>query len=195
MKRKKKYQFLTLVLTIGMFFINGEYAMAATGLSEAEESILERLTEGVEMNGMVVRPPTAYLNQAENEFMKNKVDITMEQAAVINLKLDEIAEIVKTMDLYDITHYKNSSTARKLVTLVEEVAAEANYTVSIDIANKSFNIVNSNGNYVFMAKNVINQTGFDLSLSVIVGSILISFIPICYVIASKMKLFVKPMKA
>ncbi|MDF2943027.1 MAG: hypothetical protein K0S01_1885 [Herbinix sp.] len=193
---KRKYHFLTLVvLTIGMFFINSGYAMAATGLSEAEELVLERLNEGVAMNGIVVRPPTAYLNQAENEFMKNEVDITMEQAAVINLKLDEVAKLVKTMDMYDVVHYKNSSTAKKLITLVEEAAAEANYTVSVDIANKSFNIMNSKGNYVFMAKDVINQTGFDLTPTVIVGGIMFSLLPLSFVIASRKKLFAKCVKA
>jgi hypothetical protein len=192
---KRKYHFLTLVLTIGMFFINSEYAMAATGLSEAEETILERLTEGVEMNGIIVRPPVSYLNQIENELVKNEVDITEEQAALINLKIEEAAELVKTVSMEDIVHFKNSDTAKRLIVLVEEVAEVANYTVLIDIENESFNVLNSNGNYVFMAKNVINQTGFDITPTIIVGCVLISFLPLCFVMANKMKLFVKPVKA
>jgi hypothetical protein len=192
---KRKYHFLTLVLTIGMFFMNSEYAMAATGLSEAEETILERLTEGVEMNGIIVRPPVSYLNQIENELVKNEVDITEEQAALINLKIEEAAELVKTVSMEDIVHFKNSDTAKRLIVLVEEVAEVANYTVLIDIENESFNVLNSNGNYVFMAKNVINQTGFDITPTIIVGCVLISFLPLCFVMANKMKLFVKPVKA
>jgi len=192
---KRKYRFLTIVLAVGMFFINSEYAMAATGLSEAEELILERLSEGVEMNGIIVRPPASYLNQAENELMKNGVDITKEQAEIINLKIEEAAELVNTVSMDDIVHFKNSDTAKKLMIFVEEAAAVVNYTVSFDITKGTFNILNSEGNYVFMAKDVINQTGYDMTSTAIVGSVLLSLLVVCFVIASRMKLFVNMVEA
>jgi hypothetical protein len=189
---KRRYRFLTLVLTIGMLFMNTEYAMAATGLSEAEESILDRLTEGVEMNGMVVRPPVSYLNQIENELIKNDMDITQEQARLINLKIEEAADLVKTVSMEEIVQFKNSDIAKKLIVLLEEVAEIANYTVLIDVENETFNVLDSSDNYVFMAKNVINQTGFQITPTIIVGWILISSLLVCFVIANKMKLFVRP---
>lgn len=192
---KKMYRFLTLVLTIGILFMSTEHAMAATGLSEAEESILDRLTEGVEMNGMVVRPPVSYLNQIENELIKNEMDITQEQARLINLKIEEAADLVKTVSMEEIAHFKNSDIAKNLIVLLEEVAEIANYTLFVDVENETFNVLDSNDNYVFMAKNVINQTGFQITPTIIVGCILLSSLLVCFVIANKMKLFVKPWKA
>ncbi len=192
---KRKYRILTLILTMGLLFINSEFAMAATGLSEEEELILERLSEGVEMNGIKVIPPASYLYQIENELMKNEVDITPEQATVINHKIDEAVELVKDVSIEDLEHFKNSDTAKKLISLVEEATVIADYTVSIDIVNGTINVVNSEGNYVFMAKSVINQTGFDMTQTVIVGCAMITILAAGIVMACKMKLFVKTVKA
>ena len=190
----KKKCILILVLTIGMFLFSSENAMAATGISDAEESILERLSEGIEMNGVIVKMPVSYLNQVENELMKNEVDITAEQAAIIRSKMEEAAEIVATMNMSELMDFNNSDSVKQLIRLVEETASIANYTVSFDFANASANIVDSDGNYVFVAKNTINQTGYDITETIIVGSVLVALLAACIILASKMNLFVKKVK-
>lgn len=190
----KKKCILILVLTMGMFLLSSENAMAATGISDAEESILERLSEGIEMNGVIVKMPVSYLNQVENELMKNEVDITAEQAAIIRSKMDEAAEIVETMNMSELMDFNNSDSVKQLIRLVEETASIANYTVSFDFANASANIVDSDGNYVFVAKNTINQTGYDITETIIVGSVLVALLAACIILASKMNLFVKKVK-
>ena len=190
----KKKCILILVLTIGMFLFSSENAMAATGISDAEESILERLSEGIEMNGVIVNMPVSYLNQVENELMKNEVDITEEQAVIIRSKMDEAAEIVETMNISELMNFNNSNSVKQLIKLVEETASIANYTVSFDFANASANIVDSDGNYVFVAKNTINQTGYDITETIIVGSVLVVLLAACIILASKMNLFVKKVK-
>ena len=190
----KKKSILVFVLTIGMFLINSEYAMAATGISDVEELVLDRLREGIEMNGIVVQIPVSYLNQVENELMKNDIDITAEQAVIVNSKIDEATEMVKTMSMADIVNLKNSDTSKQLIGLVEETAAVLDYSVSINMTDGSVNIINSDGNFVFVTKNAIKQTGFELTETVIVGSILVILLATCIVLADRKNLLVQNMK-
>lgn len=191
----KKKCFIILVLSIGMFLLSTEYAMAATGLSKAEESILDRLKEGIEFNGSLIHLPAAYLNQVENELIRNEEDITAEQAESINNKVDQAAELLKTMSLSDMVNFKNSIIYKQLIVLVEEAAEIVNYSVSIDTAHSKVNVVDSNGNFVFASKNVINQTGFDMTQTVVVGGFLITLLAACIVLADRMKLSVKTLDA
>ncbi|MDF2486113.1 MAG: hypothetical protein K0R46_2281 [Herbinix sp.] len=155
---KKNYLFV-LILTTFWSLNSLDYAMAATGLSEAEQMILNKLEAGVEIDGEMSYLSVSYLNQAENELIKNEIDITVEQAGAIIKKIDEVLAVISGMSLVDITNLQGSEAAFQLLTLIDEAAKEIDYEVSIDISDRSVNIRNPEGDTVFVASNGINQTG------------------------------------
>jgi hypothetical protein len=163
--------------------------LAASGLSEAEVSILDKLHEKFIIGGMEVQIPTSYLNQAENELIKNNVDITPEQAEIIIAKVDEALQIAKTINIRTISDFEQSEAVEKIVVLVKEAASAANYTISVDIFSGSVDIVDPDGNSMYLVKEVINQTGYDLSQSIGVGILLLSMLTACVVVGCKYKLF------
>jgi hypothetical protein len=149
-----------VILTLLFSWIGSGYAMAASGISEAEQSVLDKLRAGAVIDGVKQYLPAIYINQAENEFIGNEVDLTKEQAEAIITKIDEAIAIISDMDDVDMANVQNSEVALKLLTLVGEAAEVVDYKVSLDLSNKSIDIKNSDGDTVFIAKELVNQTGF-----------------------------------
>jgi hypothetical protein len=176
----KKNYLLILIVTLLLPLIGSNNAMAATGVSDAEQLILDKMRAGAEMNGEIKYLPVAYLNQAENEFISNKVDLTVEQAELIISKIDDAVDIISELDTVDMVNIQNSEVALQLLTLVSEVATEVDYEVSVDIANRSINVRNPEGNTVFIAKNGINQTGKSVSPAMwVVSGLVIAVLVLC----------------
>jgi hypothetical protein len=136
-------------------------AMAATGISDAEQLILDKLVAGAEMNGEMSYLPIEYVNQAENELIGNEVDLTAKQADMIISKIDEAIEIIAEMGNVDMNSIPNSEAALRLLTVATEAASAVDYELSVDIVNSSIDVRNSEGDTVFIAKNMVNQTGFN----------------------------------
>lgn len=187
----KRVKFLICTVLCIICFAHTQTATAATGLSEAEEVILDKLEAGFEYNGIIIKIPVAYLNQVEVELMKNEKDIAEEQAEIINRKIDEAIMIVQSMKLSDFENIESSEVLKKLIKLVYEAAEVVDYTVSIDIADRTIEVINAEGKTAFIPKRVINQTGNDLMATAMIGSILMVLLITCVVIAVKMKLFAK----
>lgn len=156
----KKNYLLIGILSLLFTMISPNNALAATGISDAEQLILDKLKSGAEINGEMSYLPIAYLNQAENELISNEVDLTVEQADVIISKIDEAVELISAMGNVDMNSLPNSEAALKLLTVATEAANAIDYEVSLDIVNSSIDVRNSEGDTVFIAKNMVNQTGF-----------------------------------
>ena len=133
--------------------------MAATGISDAEQLILDKLESGAEISGDMSYLPIAYVNQAENELIGNEVDLTAKQADMIISKIDEAIEIISEMGNVDMNSIPNSEAALRLLTVATEAASAVDYEVVVDIVNSSIDVRNSDGDTVFIAKNIVNQTG------------------------------------
>jgi hypothetical protein len=191
----RKKSLAGLALTLIMCLMASTSAMAATGLSKAEESILDNLKAGVEVNGKVVAVPASYINQAKNELMKNDVDITAKQAATINEKIDEAAAIVKKEKITKASDLKNSKEVNKVVELTKEAAGVAGYTVSYDAASGIVKVLDPDGNVVFTTKNVINQTGFDMQATAVAGIAFVTLLAACILVADRKKLFAGSVQA
>lgn len=159
----KRSYLLFITITILFSIISSNKAFAATGLSEAELAILVKLRAGAEINGEQKYLPSTYINQAENEFLSNEDDITEEQAAIIIKKVDEATDIINDMNIVDIANVQNSEAVFQLMTLVSEAASVVNYDVSINIADRSVSIRNKEGDTVFIAKDIVNQTGYSIN--------------------------------
>lgn len=180
----KKNYLLIVILTLLFTLIGPGKAMAATGISDAEQSILDKLKSGAVINGEMSYLPISYVNQAENELISNEVDITEEQADMIINKIDEAIEIMSVMGNVDSNNIPYSEAALRLLTVATEAANAMDYEVSVDIVNSSIEVKNSEGDTVFITKNMVNQTGyndysvfinFGLVLSVlIIGSVILT---------------------
>ncbi len=157
----KKYYVLIAILTLIFTLISPNYAMAATGISDAEQLILDKLKSGAEINGDMCYLPTAYINQAENELIGNEVDLTAEQVDVVVSKIDEAIEIMSVMGNVDINNIVHSEAALRLLTVATEAANAVDYEISVDIVNSSIDVRNSEGDTVFITKNMVNQTGYS----------------------------------
>lgn len=159
----KRRLILTILMTTWIVLMSSVQAFAITGLSAAESRIMEKIKVGAEINGVTRTIPAAYLNQVENELIKNKVDITDEQAEIILGKIEEAQDILRTLNIKDLNDINNTEAVLRLLTLIDEAASAANYKVSINLAKMSVNVVNPEGEMIFFASNTINQTGFNLS--------------------------------
>ncbi len=175
----KKSYLLMLIVIAGIWVSGSRQALAATGLSEAEELILDKLRAGIEIDGELRYIPASYLNQIENELIRNKTDLTTEQAGIAWDKLTKVLQYMEDMNIRDITNIESSETAFKLLSLISEAASEIGYSVSIDLTDRTVNVENPEGEAVLIAKNTINQTGFDLRPVLMVGAMLLSVFLVC----------------
>jgi hypothetical protein len=190
-----KKSIVAVVLTAVMCFATSTSAFAANGLSSAEQSILNKLQAGVEVDGHVVQVPAAYINQAENELMKNKTDLTAAQAKEINSIIDQVVALAKEENIKSAADLKASASKDKIVSLVKNAASVAGYKVALDAATGTVTVADPDSNVAFTSKNVINQTGFDMQATVAVAIALVSLLAASVVVADKKKLFAKPVKA
>lgn len=165
----------------------------AAGLSAEEKLLLDKLKAGVEVDGTVVKVPAEFLTQAENELKKNGTDITADQAAIVSKKMDEVLAVAQANNVKSIADMK--AIASEVLPLVEEAATAVGYTVAYDAAASNFSVTDPNGETVFSTKDVINQTGFDMTTTAAVGGSLVVLLAACVVVANKKKLFAKTIEA
>lgn len=161
------------------------------GLTASEQALLDQLKAGITVNGVVIEVPASVINQVENELMK--IDVTADQADVILAKLDEAVVLAEELDVTSIEDFK--AKANKFLPIAKEAAKVVNYTIAYDAAKGMVTVANPSGNTVFATKNVINQTGFDLTATVVVSGVVVTLLAACFAVASKKKLFVKEVQA
>ncbi len=177
-KRMKRF-WLILIVIAGIQIFCSQPVLAATGLSEAEELILDKLREGTVVDGELRYIPVSYLNQIENEMIRNKTDLNMEQADVVLDRMDKILQFMEEMHIQDVMNIENSETAFKFLTMVSEAASEIGYSVSVDLVDRTINIENPEGEAVLIANNTINQTGFTYQPLLTAGAMLLSVFLSC----------------
>lgn len=185
----KVKRILGLVMVI-VFCIASSTTAFAAGLTKGEKSIINRLKAGVVVNGQVIKLPASYVNQAENELMKNKRNITDSQAAYIIKKIDEAEGILQKEGITSLAELKNSQSLKKIVQLAKEAAGVVDSTVAYNTSKSIVSVKNSSGKTVFTNKKIINQTGFDLSGIAFAGCFMITSLAACIFITHKKKLFV-----
>ncbi len=155
---KKGFLFV-LILTTILSLINTKDAIAASGISETEKLILDKLNAGADFSGKKQYLSVSYINQIENEFISNNVDISEEQAEFVVKKIDEAIDLVKDKDIDNVISLQNSEVALQLLTIIDEIATMFDYDIAIDLEDKSINVKNSEGDTIFISKSSINQTG------------------------------------
>lgn len=180
----KRRIIITMIMAIWMVAVSSDYAYSATGLTAAENRILEKLRTSVTLDGDTYSIPVYYLNQIENELIKNKENISDKQADVIIKKMDEAIKILCKMSAKDLSDFNDTEKVLRLLTLIDEAASEADYQVSINLSKMSVNVINPEGKMIFIAQNTINQTGSDETDIFRRFVISVSLLLLCFVPAS-----------
>lgn len=184
----KKFRMLSALFALVLCLAGSVSAMAA-GMNAEEEALLQKLKDGITVDGQQVTLPASYLNQAENELMK--VDLSAEQADTLQAKIDEAAAVIQEEKITSPADLKKSARLEEVVGIAQEAAESVGYTVSFNASTKQVAVKDTEGNTVFETKNVINQTGFDFSSVLFAAAGFFAFLLAGVVVAGKKGLFAK----
>ncbi|SHJ14320.1 hypothetical protein [Parasporobacterium paucivorans] len=189
MKKEKLFALLTATLLLIAMPVN---VSAASGINDAEQSILTKLKAGISVNGTNIAIPAEYINMAETEMMKDGVDITATEASSINAQIDAAAAIVKAEGVSQLSQLSNSAKTQ-IVDKTSAAAAVVDYSVTYNTSSDILTIKNSSGAVVATLSNsdIIKATGASTNST----AILLSGIAVAAIagiaVANKKKLFVK----
>ena len=167
----KKFKVFAAVLALAFSMAGAVSASAASqGITEEEQQLLDKFKAGIEVNGEIVTPPASYINQAENELMRT--DVTSEEIAILNERMDEIYAIIQEEQLTTPAEARQSGRLNEMVEIGQEAAAVVDYTLSFNASTRAVTVKNQAGEVIFETKNVVNQTGFDFTATFVTIGIL-----------------------
>ena len=167
----KKFKVFAAVLALAFSMAGAVSASAASqGITEEEQQLLDKFKAGIEVNGEMVTPPASYINQAENELMRT--DVTSEEIAILNERMDEIYAIIQEEQLTTPAEARQSGRLNEMVEIGQEAAAVVDYTLSFNASTRVVTVKNEAGEVIFETKNVVNQTGFDFTVTFVTIGIL-----------------------
>ncbi len=191
---------IILILLVGLLVLAfGTVASAASDINAAEQSILDRLEKGVEVNGKIVTLAQAETNVAKNFFMRDEVNFSSADAAVVIAGIDKIANVIKGENVTKITDLSLAA-KQQILNFAQEAAAGVTsmaITFSYDYAKKEASVIGTDSGTVFAVANVtsestvIKQTGFSLQTTVLVVFLLSALAVTAVLLASKKGLFTR----
>lgn len=200
MKIKK---IMVAVLTMAMVTASSVMAFAANGVSADEQKILDKLNAGVAVNGTTVKVPAEYVNQAEKYLAAN--DVTADEVATIDSKIDDAFAVVKSENVTDLTKLSKDA-KQKVLADAQSAAKVVGVTVTYDAKSGAVTGKTADGTVVLTgsvkadsttgsttaassSNGVIKATGFGVSATVAVAVALVAGLFVCSVVADKKKLF------
>lgn len=172
---KKIILFLTSALVLAMTMLP---VFAATTVNTYEQSILDKLAAGVVVGTKTVALSTEELNIAKNFFMMDGVDFTQADATAILDAIDDIAVVIKSAGVTDLTKLslddKNEILA--LAQAATASVASISLTFEYDVATKTVSILSGTSvmvqSDVSTASTVVKNTGMNATVSFWMFSIL-----------------------
>ena len=186
----KKFKVFAAVLALAFSMAGAVSASAASqGITEEEQQLLDKFKAGIEVNGEMVTPPASYINQAENELMRT--DVTSEEIAILNERMDEIYAIIQEEQLTTPAEARQSGRLNEMVEIGQEAAAVVDYTLSFNASTRVVTVKNEAGEVIFETKNVVNQTGFDFTATFVTIGILGASLVAGIVVAGRKGLFAR----
>ena len=76
----KVFKVLSAAVLAGVVAVSAVCSVSAAGLNNGEQKIIDELKTTVNLAGTATKLPAQYINQAENYFLQDDVDITDAQA-------------------------------------------------------------------------------------------------------------------
>lgn len=195
MSKMKKV--LSVLMAGAMTLAMSVSAFAATGVSAAEQTILDTAKlKAIEL-GVDVSKSTQYKNyysQAETYLASN--DLSEEQVNAMVTAVNEAAATAKTemsaqgvTKLSDLSKSVLGSLESKVASQITTAAAKVGIEISASSNGWSVKAVN-NGTTVASSSNVIKQTGApDFTTTVVMSAMFVGAVAVCGVVAKKRKLF------
>lgn len=166
---KKAISLAVVVLMLAMSMVS---AFAASGVNDAEQSILDFLKSEVTLSdGSTATIPTEYVNQAENYFNRDDVELTEAQAAEVIGYVQQGKDVVVKYDQTDLNKL-SYDVKREILNCGKKAAAVGGLTLTFDKASKTVVITDADGVIVFQdSATLIKTTGasnVDMSAAIVV---------------------------
>ncbi len=162
--------------------------MAATGINENEQKLLDKFEEKYTVEGKEYGLPTDYLNKAKAYLMQDGVDLTDAQVTEMVAKADEMKTLFVNNKITSLDALKNSSVKADALRIAQEGAAVVGCTVEFDAATNQIAVKNSDSQTIFESDATIKQTGMNLNATALIVVFVLAAFAGCAVVAKK-KLF------
>lgn len=174
------------LLTAAMVFAFSLTALAAE-ITAKEQTILDELNEGVVVDGDTVSVPQQYLTQAESFLMKR--DLTDDQVDAIIAKIKEAKAYLQSQGLKGFKGWTQEQ-VNSMTAIAQEAADVVDVTVSVDATTGEVSVTdNTDGTDYELTGPVVQVTGMDINMTLVVIAALVATVASVAVIAGKKKVF------
>lgn len=170
-----KKTLLAIIAALVLVSVLAVTAFAATGISEAEQKLLDKFKAGVTLSdGTLVTPPATYITKAEQELTKE--ELTAEEIAILEKAIDDTYATIKAENLHNATEIKASAKYDEIVANIQEACAKVGYTVDPHDEVEDVEI---------------KRTGVDMTATIVAVCALVAVLAICGAVIAKKRLLVK----
>ena len=187
---KKVLKVLSATMLSAVVAASAVASVSAAEKNENEDAILDELQTSVDLGGNETYIPKRYVNQTENYFLEEGVDITEEQADEVIEKIGAVKDYLENADVESFGELSDEQ-IDEIVALANEAAGVVGLKLSYDKATGDVTVIttgseggstkggssgrNSSGQVVATVNtngtdNTVKTTGFDIpGVSVIAG--------------------------
>ena len=164
---KNIVKILASVLVAGVVAVSAVCSVSAAGLSNGESRVLDELNTTVNLNGTATKCPQQYINQAENYFLLDYVDITDAQADEIIGYINDCKAFLESANVSTYGELTDEQMA-ELVALANKASGVVEVTLVLDRPSKVVTAYDKHGNVIGKATTdgkddgVIKTTGADV---------------------------------
>ena len=143
----KVFKVLSAAVIAGVVAVSAFCTVSAAGLNSAENRIMDELNTTVSLNGTATKLPAQYVNQAENYFLQDDVDITDAQADQI---IAAIKDCKKFLEDAKVSTYGQLSDdqMKELVALANKASGVVEVRLTFDRPSKVVTAYDKNGNVI-----------------------------------------------
>lgn len=172
---------MTSLAMCGMFIVG---AHAADGINANEQAILDNLKSSVTVEGKTVTVPSDYIVAAEKYFATEGVDLTAEDASVVNTQIEAAKQIIIDEKVTDLTTIKKSA-QDKILSHAQVAAKQLGVTLEVDYSSKTIIVKDKNGNELLKVEKTIKNTGDDYTSVLVLSGLLAMVLAGAGIVASK----------
>ena len=143
----KVFKVLSAAVIAGVVAVSAFCTVSAAGLNSAENRIMDELNTTVSLNGTATKLPAQYVNQAENYFLQDDVDITDAQA---DQSIAAIKDCKKFLEDAKVSTYGQLSDdqMKELVALANKASGVVEVRLTFDRPSKVVTAYDKNGNVI-----------------------------------------------
>lgn len=184
---KKILCFVTSLAMCGMFVVG---AQATNGINENEKSIMDNLKSSVTVEGKTVNVPSEYVVAAEKYFATDGIDLTADDASVVNEQINNAKAVIVENKITDLKTM-NKASQDKILGYAKIAANKLGVTLEIDYSAKTIIVKDKNGKVLLIVEKTVKNTGDDYTSVLLISGFLAMVLAGAGVMASKKGYFAK----